>query len=130
MKTNPVVHFEMPMVDKKRTKKFYEIVFGWKMNQFGKEMGNYLLATTSPMTKNNMHKNKGAINGGFYEKGKAGSSTHFVIAVDNLEKQIQIVKKAGGKIQGKPQDINGIGKFVMILDTEGNRMGILQPFSM
>ncbi|KKQ37348.1 MAG: Glyoxalase/bleomycin resistance protein/dioxygenase, partial [Candidatus Woesebacteria bacterium GW2011_GWA1_37_7] len=43
---------------------------------------------------------------------------------------MKIVKKAGGKLTGKPMDIPGIGKFIMIKDSEGNRVGILQPTSM
>lgn len=130
MKMNPVVHFEMPAINKKRTKKFYEKAFGWKMTQLGKKMGSYLLATTSPMTKNNMHKNKGAINGGFYDKGPYGTKPHIVVSVDKLEKHMEIVKKSGGKISGKPMDIPGIGMFVMIKDTEGNSLGMLQPSQM
>jgi hypothetical protein len=128
MKMNPVVHFEMPSKDKKRTKKFYEKVFGWQMTQLGKDMGDYLLATTSPVDKNNMHKKKGAINGGFFQYGKKeGTIPHLVISVDNLEKHMEIVKKSGGKFTGKPMDIQGIGKFIMFKDTEGNHVGMLQP---
>jgi|SRR3989344_3687816 len=131
MKMNPVVHFEMPSKDKKRTKKFYEKVFGWQMTQLGKDMGDYLLATTSPVDKNQMHKKKGAINGGFFQYGKKeGTIPHFVISVDNLEKHMLIVQKAGGKILGKPMDIQGIGKFIMFKDSEGNRVGMLQPSQM
>lgn len=124
---NPVVHFEMPAVNNKRTKKFYETAFGWQMTQTGEEYGGYLLATTSPVDKNQMHKKKGAINGGFYKKGEYGTVPHIVIAVDKLTQHMGIVKKAGGKIIGKPMDIPGIGKFVMCKDTEGNRIGMLQP---
>jgi uncharacterized protein len=130
MKMNPVVHFEMPAVNKKRVKKFYETAFGWEMNQLGPEMGHYLLATTSPLDKNRIHKEKGAINGGFFQKPKEGKVPHLVISVDNLEKHIGIVKKAGGRIIGKPMDISGTGKFVMIKDTEGNQIGMLQPSRM
>ncbi len=127
MKMNPVVHFEMPAVDKKRVKKFYETAFGWEMKQLGPEMGDYILATTSPVDKKGMHKKKGAINGGFFQKGDNGKVPHLVIAVDDLKKHMEIVKKAGGKILGKPMDIPGIGKFVMSKDTEENRVGMLQP---
>ena len=126
----PVVHFEMPAVDKERVKKFYEEVFGWKMTQLGSDMDNYLLATTSPVDEKNMHINKGAINGGFYEKGEYGTVPHVVISVDNLTNHIEMVKKAGGEIQGEPMGIPGIGKFVMFKDTEGNRVGMLQPTNM
>lgn len=127
MKMNSVVHFEMPAKNKKRVKKFYESAFGWGMEQFGPEMGNYILATTSPVDKNKMHKNKGAINGGFFEYGPYGKVPHLVISVDDIKKHMGIVKKSGGKIAGEEMDIPGIGKFVMIKDTEGNRVGMLQP---
>ncbi len=130
MKMNPVVHFEMPTKDKKRVRKFYENVFGWKMDQLGSKMGDYILATTSPVGKKGMHKNKGAINGGFFPRGDYGTVPHLVISVDDIKKHIEIVKKAGGKILGSVMDIPGIGKFVMIKDTENNRVGMLQPSPM
>ena len=128
MKKSPVVHFEMPYTNAKRVSKFYENAFGWGM-QYLPKMGSYVLATTSPLDKKGMHKNKGAINGGFYPKSETSKSTHFVLSVDNLEKHMEIVKKAGGKILAKPMDIPGVGLFVMIKDTEGNRVGMLQPAS-
>lgn len=128
MKMYPVIHFEMPAKDKKRVKKFYENAFGWQMQQFGPEMGDYILATTTPVDiKTQRPIEPGAINGGFYQRGKDGTVPHVVISVDNLEKHIQIVKKSGGKILGKVMDIPGIGKFVMFKDTEDNRVGMLQP---
>jgi hypothetical protein len=130
MKMNPVVHFEMPAEDNARAKKFYEDVFGWTMVQLGSDMGDYLLATTSPVDKNNMHINKGAINGGFFKKGDYGTIPHVVVAVDNLTEHMDIVKKSGGKIMGQVMDIPGIGEFVMFSDTEGNQVGMLQPVKM
>jgi len=35
--------------------------------------------------------------------------------------------KAGGKILGEPQEIPGIGLYVSFLDTEGNKVSLLQP---
>lgn len=118
----------MPGEDLARTKKFYESVFGWHMNQLGAEMGNYLLAGTSPVDEKMMHIEKGAINGGFYPKGQAGNtSTHVVISVPDIKKHIEIVKQNGGTVEGEPTDIPGIGTYVMFHDTEGNRVGMLQP---
>lgn len=131
MKSNPVVHFEMPAENKNRVKEFYEKTFGWKMNQLGEEMGHYLLANTTETDEKGMVKTKGAINGGFFDKNEQnGTHPHLVISVDNLEHHMKTVEAHGGKIQGTPQDIPGIGTFVMFKDTEGNRVGMLQPAPM
>jgi predicted enzyme related to lactoylglutathione lyase len=127
---NPVVHFEMPAEDRERTKKFYETVFGWKMIQLGHEMGEYLLAQTDETDENGMLKETNRINGGFYQKGENGTVPHVVISVENLDEHMETVKKAGGAIEGAPMNIPGIGKFVMFKDTEGNRVGMLQPKEM
>ena len=129
MKSNPVVHFEMPAKNRKRVIDFYSDVFGWNMQQLGTDMSNYILAGTTEVDKNGMAKTPGAINGGFYET-KRKEAPHLVISVDNLEKHMKVVKKAGGKILDKPMDIPGIGMFVTMKDTEGNKIGMLQPVQM
>lgn len=128
MTMNPVVHFEMPAKDKKRVSKFYTEVFGWEVLQMNDDFGKYLLATTTETdSQTGRPKNPGAINGGFFESGDYGNVPHVVIAVDDLEKHIEIVRKAGGTVDGEPMDIPGVGKFVMFRDTEDNRVAMLQP---
>ena len=126
MTMNPVVHFEMPYKDPKRVSKFYSSAFGWDM-KYLPDMGKYVMATTSPVDKKQMHKKKGAINGGFYPEGDYGNSPHVVISVNDINKHMETVKKSGGKVLGEIMDIPGVGKFVMIQDTEKNRIGMLQP---
>ncbi len=130
---NPVVHFEMPAKDKKRTADFYSKVFGWQMQQLGQDMGDYLLAhTTETDEKTTRPKSPGAINGGFfgYKDEEGFRQPHLVIAVDNLEESMKKVEEGGGKILGKPMDIPGIGKYVSFIDTEDNNVGMLQPSGM
>lgn len=127
MKKNPVVHFEMPAVDKERAKKFYEEAFGWEMQQLGSEMSDYLLAGTTDVDENQMPKTPGSINGGFYQRTEEFKEPSVVISVDDLLAHIEIVKGAGGRILGEPMDIPGIGKYISFIDTEGNRVGMLQP---
>jgi len=126
---NPVVHFEMPAEDRKRMTDFYTKVFGWKTQQLGEDMGNYVLATTTDSDENGMPKNPGAINGGFFQKtnDKAAQYPSVVIAVDNIQEHMRNVEKSGGKALGEPVDIPGIGMYVSFLDTEGNRVGMIQP---
>ena len=131
-KMNPVVHFEMPAENGKRMAEFYTKVFGWQTQQFGEEMGGYILATTTETGSNGMPKNPGAINGGFYKKMDDPVSNHpsVVISVDDINESIGKIKSGGGKILGEIQEIPGIGKYISFLDTEGNRVGMLQPSPM
>ena len=132
MKMNPVVHFEMPAKDKKRVSAFYTKAFGWNMQQMGQDMGNYTVAQTTETDQNGMVKTPGNINGGFFDyKDEDGfTQPHLVISVDNLEESMEAVKTNGGTIIGAPMDIPTIGKYVSFKDTEGNRVGILQPHQM
>lgn len=127
---NPVVHFEMPYSDAKRVSDFYTKVFGWGMNLIpGEEMGNYITAQTAETDENRMVKRPGAINGGFYPKKNdfPDQSPSVVIAVEKIKETISNVTKAGGKISGEPVMIPGIGLYVSFIDSEGNRVSLLQP---
>ncbi len=126
---NPVVHFEMPAKDRGRMRKFYESAFGWQTRQLGDEMGGYVLATTTEEGDNGRPKHPGAINGGFYQRtdDPVSQTTGIVVAVENLEESMRRAKAAGGTLHGEPQDIPGVGRFISVIDTEGNRVSMLQP---
>jgi len=125
-KMNPVVHFEMPGEDKERMKKFYESTFGWEMNQLGSEMGNYTVVMTTESDQNGPKK-LGIINGGFFEKTPDNQYPSVVISVDNIREHMKKVEASGGKVTGEPVDIPGIGAYVAFIDTEGNRLSMLEP---
>lgn len=129
MTMNPVVHFEMPAVDRQRMIAFYSAAFGWKLRQLGPEMGDYVLATTTETGPDGRPITAGAINGGFFQRtdDPKTRSTLLTIAVDDIHAHIAIVKKAGGTVDGEPMDIPGVGWYVAFVDTEGNRGSLLQP---
>ena len=131
-KMNPVVHFEMPAEDRKRMVKFYSTVFGWQTEQLGPEMGEYVVVITSEVGEDHFPKQRGTINGGFYQKTEDLISNHpsVVIAVDDINDAVKKIKNAGGKVLNEPMDIPGVGSFSSFIDTEGNRLSILQPLPM
>ena len=126
---NPVVHFEMPYGDPDRMAKFYTNAFGWQMQKLGKEMGDYVTATTTETDENRMIKRPGAINGGFFPKKPDWPAQYplVVIAVDDMREAMKKVADAGGKVLGEPMEIPGIGHYVSFTDSEGNRVSMLQP---
>jgi predicted enzyme related to lactoylglutathione lyase len=125
---NPVVHFEMPYDNGARMAKFYESAFGWQMRMLGEDMGNYVLATTTK-TDESGPKKPGAINGGFFPKKPDWPAQYpsIVVSVDDIEESIKKVMDAGGKVLGEPMEIPGVGQYVSFIDTEGNRVSMLQP---
>jgi predicted enzyme related to lactoylglutathione lyase len=129
-KMNPVVHFELPAEDRERMAEFYTNVFGWKTQMLGPEMGNYVVATTTESDeKTGRPKNPGAINGGFFTKSddKPAQYPSVVIAVEDIKEHMKKVEEAGGEVLGEPWDIPSVGLYVSFIDTEGNRVSMLQP---
>jgi predicted enzyme related to lactoylglutathione lyase len=135
-KMSPVVHFEMPFVDRNRVAEFYRNAFGWHMQMLGPEMGNYVLAGTTELDEQTQFpKEPGRINGGFFERTPDNQYPSIVISVDDIRESMRRVEAAGGRIvgaqkPGEPDDIPGIGLYVSFVDSEGNRAGMLQPHPM
>jgi predicted enzyme related to lactoylglutathione lyase len=92
-------------------------------------MGGYVLATTTETDERGRPKNPGAINGGFFPKSDDPSAEYpsVVIAVEDIKGHMKKVEKGGGKVLGEPRDIPGVGLYVAFIDTEGNRVSMLQP---
>ena len=126
---NPVVHFQMPAEDGRRMSEFYTNVFGWQTQKLGPEMGNYILATTSEVDEKGRPLTPGTINGGFFPKQLDMPEQHpsVVISVNDINKFMKTIEASGGKVLGKPMEIRGVGLYVSFIDTEGNRVSMLQP---
>jgi predicted enzyme related to lactoylglutathione lyase len=131
---DPVVHFEMPYEDGDRLNEFYSKAFGWQIKKMGEELGNYVVATTTETDESGMVQKPGTINGGFFEKTQdVQYPPSIVIAVVDIKAAAQKVEEAGGKVlggaykPGEPDDIPGIGLYSSFIDSEGNRVGMLQP---
>ena len=127
---NPVVHFELPYEDRARAERFYATAFGWKTQFLGPDMGDYVLLTTAEAdAKPGTH--AGAIDGGMFPKKPDWPMQHpsVVIAVPDIARAMQVVRDAGGEILGEPHTIPGVGQYVSFVDTEGNRISMLEPAS-
>ncbi len=95
----------------------------------GPEMGEYVVVHTAETDANGMLKEPGRINGGLYKKpeDKTGQAPSVVISVPDINAAMEKINQGGGKVLGEPMDIPGIGMYVSFLDTEGNRVSILEP---
>lgn len=120
-----VVHFEIPADDLARAKRFYSTVFGWKTEDVpGME---YAMAHTVAVDeKTRMPKEPGAINGGMMKRGAAVRAPVVTINVDDIDKAVQRVVKAGGKVVMEKQKVMDMGWNAYVKDSEGNVIGVWQ----
>lgn len=116
--------------------KFYSTTFGWQPQLLGPEMGEYVVVSTTEVDeKTQRPKEPGAINGGFYKKNPDNPNPSVVISVDDIRAAMKKVEENGGKLvnlqtPGEPIEIPGIGLYASFVDTEGNRVSLLQVNSM
>lgn len=116
-----VVHFEIPAKNMGRAQKFYESVFGWKINPY---MDNYVIAYTGPVDKKYMATKPGYINGAIQKSDK--KTTCIVVNVKDVKKAIEAVKKAGGKLVRPVNKVEDMLLFAGVTDSEGNEIGLAQ----
>ena len=122
-----VVHFEIPAENLERAKKFYSENFGWKLNQLGPEVGNYVLVHTGPTDAEGMPQDRAFINGGLMPRDPSASSPVLVIAVADADQAVEKVKKSGGRLVGEILDIPNVGRYARLQDTEGNVIAVIKP---
>lgn len=129
---DPVVHFEMAYADRERAADFYAKTFGWKPQMLGAEMNNYVVMHTGETDDKGMLQKPGMINGGLYQKPEdpMGQVPSVVIAVEDIDAALVKIAANGGKVLGEPMAIPGVGKYAGFVDTEGNRVSVLQPLPM
>lgn len=123
MSKHKVVHFEIPTSDFKKSKEFYTKTFGWKMKTWGDE---YMVAMTTDVDKNRMPSEVGGINGGFYRRKSKGQQPSFVVETDSIDKTLEKVKKAGGKVKRMRSPIGDMGFMAEFTDPDGNEISLWQ----
>jgi len=125
MSDYPVVHFEMPYDDGSRAAAFYKEAFGWETQEFGPDMGNYIILGTAP-SEDGRPTQPGTINGGVYPRQAGAPAPGVTVGCENITAAMDRVKSAGGTVHGEPTDIPGVGQYVAFTDTEGNDMSLIQ----
>ena len=67
------------------------------------------------------------VNGGMYKKDMAGAIPVSYVAVEDIDRALKEAKMLGAKVVSDKAEIPTIGKFAIVLDPEGNPIGIMQP---
>jgi uncharacterized protein len=113
-----VVHFEIPAEDPARAVKFYEDVFGWKIEKWEGPF-DYWLVTTG-------EEDEMGINGALMPK-EMGEMVRDTISVDSYDEFAKKIEMEGGKMLTEKMEIPNMGYTGSFQDTEGNIFSIIEP---
>lgn len=118
-----VVHFDIPVEKPERASKFYQSAFGWRIDSVP-NMDYWMVNTVEVDQKSRMPKEAGAINGGLYKKARKEDVAVIVVNVPSVDKALEKIKKAGGKVVSPKAAVGDMGFYAKIVDTEGNQIGV------
>jgi uncharacterized protein len=112
---NPLIsHIEIPSTDVNRSSDFFKKVFDWDFKPFG---NGYLLYNNHQGIMAGIRK---------VEAVAKGDSTVFHVTVNQLDQVMEKAKNAGGHIKVGKTTIPAMGWYAVILDSEGNSIGLYQ----
>jgi len=116
MVTKTIVHFEIPANDPAVLSKFYADVFGWKFEKAPMPDIEYWMISTGPRGK--------SVGGGMYRKSAPTDSPRNFIAVDKIDRYIEVFKAAGGKELVGKMEVPKMGWSFIGMDPEGNTIAL------
>ncbi len=121
-----VVHFEIPVDDLARAKKFYSSIFGWEVIDWPMPGGvTYTSVKTVPVDeKTFIPKEPGAINGGMTQRSKEVPTPIITISVGSIDEYVKKVQAAGGKAVMPKAEVPDMGFYAYVADSEGNVVGL------
>lgn len=114
-----VVHFDIGSDDPERARKFYEALFGWKM-EIPPGMTNYYLIETRDL------EGKPGVDGGLGKRGEPGQRITSYIGVSSVDEYVSKVEELGGKVVMPRTAVPGWGYLAVCFDTEDNMFGLWQ----
>jgi predicted enzyme related to lactoylglutathione lyase len=119
-KSNPVVYFEIPVIDMERATRFYSTVFNFKFDTTIIDKNEMALF---PFTEEKSGISGALAKGEIYKPTKDGVLIYFNTA--NMDETLRLANANGGQII-YPKTDNGIGLVAEFEDTEGNRIALYQ----
>jgi len=121
MEGNPVGWFEIYVQDMNRARKFYESVFQVKLEQLESPISNLEL-WSFPMNMDKMGASGALVKMTGCPSG--GNSTLVYFSCDDCAVEAARAAEAGGRIQNEKFSIGQYGHIALLIDTEGNMIGL------
>jgi uncharacterized protein len=111
-----VVWFEIPADNVERAKRFYESLFGWKIEKFPAAVADYWHIDTGGGDE--------TPDGGLMPRMHPQQPITNYVIVPSVEEAAAKVEKLGGKIMKPKTEVAQMGYFVICRDTESNEFAL------
>lgn len=122
MKPNPITWCEIHIQDMERAKRFYESVFEVKLEQIeSPDIDMWAF----PMTMDAVGASGALVKMDRVKSGGSGTIPYF--HCDEVAVELERVVTAGGKIHTPKESIGQYGFMALVVDTEGNTIGLHMP---
>lgn len=112
-----IVHFDIPVDDLERAKRFYASLFGWKFEKPIETMEYYLVDTED------LEGNPGT-GGGMGKRETADQKIMNYIGVTSVDEYLAKIENLGGKVLMQKTAVTGMGYLAICMDTESNPFGL------
>jgi predicted enzyme related to lactoylglutathione lyase len=124
-----IVYFEIPADDVDRANRFYHSLLGWKIESTKVPVPDTLMQYQDITTgdSNMVTPMDGTLSKGGMYKRKMNEPIVNYVMVDNIDEKIAMVEKLGGRIAVPKRELESVGQFVIIQDTEGNVIALFKP---
>ena len=111
-------YFDISADDPRRVIRFYESVFGWRVERWDGPFEYWRIRTGSP--------DEPGIDGGLAKRTEFWQSVTPIIDVPDLDEFVRRIETEGGTIVEPRTTIPGVGYLASFKDTEGNVLAVLQ----
>lgn len=116
MRSNRVVHFEIPANQPEALTKFYTELFGWKFQKAPLPGPEYWLCDTGSDAP--------GINGAIMKRQDPRQPWMNYVDVASVDESLEEAKKLGAQVALPKTTVPGVGAFAAIIDPEGNVCGL------
>ncbi len=120
--TNPVVYFEIPVLDPERAMQFYQAVFRF---DFSREEIDHNDMCLFPLVNGAAGITGALAKGDTYKPAQTGTLVYF--HTDDIDATLAKAVKNGGRIFYPKTDNGDLGSVAEFIDSEGNRVALHQP---
>ena len=113
-----IVHFEIPVDDVERARKFYSTLFDWKIEKIevrkdGDTMDYWMISTSF---RGDSNEKSSALGGGLIKRQDPQQPNLNYISVPSIDEYSKKVNELGGKVVMQKTEITGYGFFAVCID--------------